>query len=378
MAFFGSQTSFVGIDIGTSSLKIVELINRRRRIELAAYAQAESTNYIIHPPDGDKQVIDFTARLIARMMEKAGVSSDQVIAALPSSVVFSTVLMMPDMPEGEMEKALMFAARDVVPADIDEMVIGWSRAAELPHMAAVSNAHTALKDTANPNNVHTQDKETVPKQSNTRPVPVFLTAAPRQIVERYVAIVKLLELELIALEVETFPLVRSLLVDQKRAALIIDIGDLSTTFHIIDGGIPRVSHSIDNGGEDITRALASAMSSSQSEADSAKSLFGLLPSAPAVQRSETERVVAKQIQKALDLIERYRSRGGGAVQRSILIGGGANLPGLQEFWRNTTGHETTVGNPWRGLSYPHELDIPLKGLGPTFSVAVGLALRNLT
>ena len=364
MAFFGNPTSFVGIDIGTSSLKIVELVSRRRRIEVAAYAQASAPNILADLSVGEGEAVEKTNKLLSRMMEKAGVTSDTVIAALPVSVVFSTVIQMPQLPEEEMEKAVRFAARDVVPADLDEMVLGWSRVGEQPHMT--TDAAETKKDSP---------KEGLQKSG---PSPVFLTAAPQWAINRYVALAKSLQMKLVALEVETFPLARSILHDPTASGFIIDIGDLSTTFHIIDNGTPRVSHSFEFGGYHLTEAIAKALSISQEEAEAKKAELGLTAGAPEAQKTATEAGVRKQVDKAMQLLKLYEEQQGRTIKKAVLIGGGANLKGLKEFWSSATGLQTQIGNPWRGLSYPQQLDARLQSLGPTFGVAVGLGLRGFS
>lgn len=363
MAFFGTPNSFVGIDIGTSSLKLVELTNRRRRVEVTSYAQTTFANPLVAQTIGEK-VIQDTAAVINQMIDKAGITSDAVVAALPASAVFATVVTLPPIPEAEMEKAIHFAARDVVPAELEEVVLGYSRLGEEPHMAT---------DVA--------DETSAPATSKVRPdqpVPVFLTAAPKYLVNRYIALIQRLKLRLIALEVETFPLVRSLLSGPAASAMIVDMGDRTTTFHIIDAGTPRVSHTLEFGGHDITQAISQALACSLDAAEALKNSQGLALGKDQRQRPALEQAVTFQTDKAKSLLALYQQQAGGAITQTVLIGGGANLPGLADFWSKAVGSKTSLGNPWRGLSYPQTLEEKLRYLGPTYGVAVGLALRGFT
>lgn len=368
MALFGSANSFIGIDIGTSSLKLVELINRRKHTEVTAYAQTMYSNPLVAQAGGDGAVKQ-TADAIERMMKKAGVSSDTVVVALPASAVFSTVIKLPHIPEAEMEKAVEFAARDVVPADLDELVLGYSRVGEQPHMETDDQSTDVPKTPAS--------KSTEPTSTeNGASIPVFITAAPKYLVDRYVAVVGRLQLKLLALELETFPLSRSLLTGDAPTGMIVDIGDRATTFHIIDAGTPRVSYTSEIGGHSITLAIARATKSPAKSAETVKSKHGLHASGDATAREATQQVVSQQIEKAKSVLDAYRRQGGRAIRQTVLIGGGANLPGLADFWSKQTGIKTTIGNPWRGLAYPNALETRLRYLGPTYGVAVGLALRG--
>lgn len=362
MALFGTPRAFVGLDIGTASLKVVELVDRRRRIEVATYAQADMPNLLIDPTQDPAVAIAQVAGVIGRLLEQARVSADAVVAALPSSVVFSTVLQLPDLPDKDMEGAVTFAARDVVPADLDDMILGWSRVGAVPHMAGEKPDATAA---------------VVRKGSEQTLHPVFVTAAPKDVVMRYTEALRQAKLDLQALEVETFPLVRSLMAGPQDSGMIVDIGASVTTFHLIDAGTPRVSHTIDFGGNDLTAALATALGVSSEEAENLKFQHGLQEEASVDVARILGGVVGRLPNEAVRLLTLYQHQSQRALHKTILIGAGAKLKGLVPLWSRVVGHPTAIGDPWRGLSYPAELEGRAQELAPTFAVAVGLAQRGL-
>lgn len=364
MALFGSPRSYLGLDIGTSALKVVELLDRRRTIEVAAYAEANVPNILINPAGNEQDAIRRVANVVTRMLDEAGVIGDAVVAALPSGIVFSTVLQLPDIPDEDLDRAVHFAARDVVPADLDDMVLGWSRLGAPPHMDGQDD--TGVPDAAVP----------AATKAGTL-LPIFITAAPKDVVNRYTTLMEILKLELVALEVETFPLVRSLLPTPSDSALIVDIGDQATTYHIIDRGTPRLSHTIDHGGGKITQAIADAMSVSLEEAHQLKVRHGLRDTAPAPALQAMQSAVAELVTQAQRLTGLYQDKSGRSIAKTILIGGGAKLGALAEGWTKAGGGSAKVGNPWRGLSYPKGVEAHLNESGPMFAVAVGLAQRGL-
>lgn len=369
MALFGTSSSFLGLDLGTSTLKVVELVDRRKRLELTAYAQANLPNILIQPPGSVDDALRVTANVVSQMLEKAHSTSDTVIAALPSSVVFSTVMMLPDLPEADLAKAVHFAARDVVPTSLDEMVLGWSRLGAQPHM------DTGVSDLVEKEG-STPVKEAV--SSKAAAVPVFVTAAPKAIIDRYLKLVELLKLKLHALEVETFPLARSLLNQSADSALIFDLGDKATTYHLIDRGAARISFTLEYGGQNITTDLAKSMAISVDEAEQQKAQFGLQNSGSAILHTSIEKSMNSIIQQARRLQESYRKDTGRSINKIVLIGGGANMPGLAETCSRLLSVKATVGDPWKGLSYPEGLESRLTELGPRYAVAVGLALRGFS
>jgi type IV pilus assembly protein PilM len=365
MAFFGTPNAYLGLDVGTSSLKLVELVDRKKRHELVTYAQANVPNILLHPGKNEEEAIQRMATLVARMMDRASVSTDVVVAALPSSIVFSTVLMLPALSDTELDKAVHFAARDIVPADLEEMVLGWSRVGFDPHM------DTDHSSSATPAPIAAS------ALTAATTIPIFLTAAPVNVVNRYSKLMERLKLQLLALEVETFPLARSLLTGPADTSLIVDIGDLTTAFHIIDKGTPQVSYTVEYGGRHITTKLAQSLGITEEQAEQQKVKFGLSKDAPQAVQLASQAAVQELIDKARSFLQQYTTQYQRPIRKTVLIGGGANLRELKDVWAKVFGHATMIGNPWRGLSYPAELENRLMTLGPTYAVAIGLAMRGL-
>lgn len=384
MALFGASSAFVGIDIGTSTIKVVELIDRRKRLELTTYAEANFPNLLINSPGNGEDAVRLTANALKRVLESSHTTTDRVVAALPSSSVFSTVLTLPDLPEAELDKAVHFGARDLVPANLEDMVLGWSRLGEPPHMDTA-----AQKTAVPPPEPAGQSVGRANPPPNTLPaaaagsrsaatIPVFVTAAPKAIVERYTTVSQLLKLELHAIELETFPLARSLLAQPTDSALIIDLGDQATTFHVIDRGTPRISASLDVGGHQLTEAISKALTITPAEAEQQKATQGLQENAPQPLRQAIATGLQPLLQHAKRLLETYTADSKRQITKTILIGGGANLPNISSAWSEFLGTTVTVGNPWRGLSFPGQLENRLTELGPRYAVAVGLALRGFS
>jgi type IV pilus assembly protein PilM len=185
-----------------------------------------------------------------------------------------------------------------------------------------------------------------------------------------------MQLTLVALEVETFPLVRSLLSVPPTSTLMVDIGARTTTFHIIDKGIVHVSQTISLGGYDVTAAMTKNLNISEPEMEKAKIAFGILPEQDPAIRTAIEASLLRQVEKAKELLSAYEQKEKHHIVHSVLIGGGANLKGLAEYWGREVGIQTVVGNPWKNISYPKALEQTLLTLGPRYGVAVGLALRG--
>ena len=368
MSLFNSTNAFLGLDLGTSSVKVVELVNRRQRVEVGTYASAEFSHDLIAPED-PKAAVSAAAAVVNRLLDEAEVSCDTVIAALPSSIVFTTVINLPPVDDADMESAVRFAARDVVPANLDETSLSWSRLGGDPHTAGEPISQNLAPAATNPMaKAAAKDQPTIP---------VFVTAAPKNVIDRYTQVIAEAHLVLVALEVETFPLARSLFSLPTDSALIVDIGDQVTNYHIIDSGTPRVSHSIDYGGNDVTEAIVQASSLNAEEAESQKFKYGLSAGAPEKIHTTISQATKLIIDKAQQLQSIYAQRYHRNINKTILIGGGANLKDIAKVWSDVVKHKVIIGNPWKGLSYPNQLESKMQSIGPNYAVAVGLAHRGI-
>lgn len=417
MSLFRNRTTGIGVDLGTSTLKVVELTEDKGNIALASYAIAQQPNVLVE--SGRTDAVGQMAVILREVFNRASISRGQVYAALPILSVFSTVLELPAMPDRDLESAVTFAARSYVPSLLTDVVLGWTpvgepreaggtqRAAATPAVpvgpgnapapppgappppvrAAVTPA-PAPPPTAAPGSSPTltvehlrpppATEQRVPiKRPQTRKIQeIFLTAAPRDLVDRYTQLFERLDIEIAALEVESFPLARSLLQGETRPAMIIDFGDCTTSFSVVDEGYLRVNQAVDMGGDSLTKAITEKLSISYEEAEERKRTEGLGgrdASGPVA--AAMRPILSELIERGETLRRLYERKRARTIGRIILIGGGALLPGLSPFWNQATGLPAEVGNPWRGVGVPSALTDVLRDLGPAFAVAVGLALR---
>lgn len=388
MSFFARTAAGIGVDFGTSSVKVVELRQRRRAVALATYAVAPQPNLLV-----DNRIPDAVARMavLARaLFQRARVGHGEIVAALPILSVFSTVLELPAMPDRELDAAVAFAAKSYVPSPLKDVVLGWTRIgsplepqqpaapvgppqADSAMKASVLSAFGAGGDTTTTGSA----PHPLPRRPDMRKTQeVFVTAAPRDSVARYTEVFERLELKLAALEVESFPLARSLFRGETRPVLLVDLGDRTTSFSVVDEGYLRINQATDLGGEALTEAIARKLAVSPEDAEQRKRQEGLVSDDPSSPLAAAMRPVLNDFVARGETVRRlYERKRGRPLGKVVLIGGGSLLPGLMAFWSSSTGLPTDLGNPWRGVEVPPPLTDHLRTLGPSFAVAVGLALR---
>lgn len=371
MSLFSRRESYLGLDIGTSSVKLVELVREGRSgVRLSTYAVANGTIPLGEGSDGD--AIARIAMLLRAMAERAQVTSENVVAALPSLSVFSSVITLPNMSGRDLDQAVTLAAKNYVPSPLKDVVLGWTTIEDAIPAASGSKA-TPPSGSPQPT---LPPAPTSPPVKERKHLDIFLTAAPKDLVQRYSSVIERLNYRLVALEVESFPLSRSLLGKDMDPALLVDIGDRATSFSIVDRGYLRLNQSVDIGGATLTLAVTQRTGLSAEAADQKKRSSGLLGGTADAVSEAMRPVVRDLIERARNLRRLYEQKSLRSLRRVVLIGGGANLPALPAVWTEMTGLPTVVGNPWSSIIVPAQLQDRLRTLGPSFAVAVGLALRE--
>ena len=184
MAFFSSSKKYVGVDIGTASLKVVELENKGGKAHLVTYGITQIPNDLIRS-ESDR-VVEELAVALKNTLAQAQVSSKQAITALPGFSVFTSMIDLPKMTEKELPRAIQFEAEKHIPGASTEMVLDWEIVEEV-----------AQKIT----DISGRDKTLVVLK-------ILLTAAPKKLVNRYLAVFQKCGLKLQSLEFLIFQCVQ--------------------------------------------------------------------------------------------------------------------------------------------------------------------------
>ncbi len=340
---FGGDNLFLGIDIGDSSLKMVELKKKGGRLYLSNYAFSENVSEINFTKMED---VNYLAQAILKVRNEAGITADSATASLPTFSVFSSIINVSNVDKKNLTAAVNEEARKVIPLPLEEMILDWK-----------------LVD----------DKET-----GANGFRVFLTGSPKKLVRKYVEVFKKAKLNLASLETETFSLVRSLVGDDKATVMITEIGANSTDLSIVKESIPVLNRSLAVCASTVTRALAEKLGLSYAQAEQYKMDLSL--SLGADSREELPQLITKTLEPIITemqyMLEFFRSQNGGSVEKVILSGGGALLLNLADYLSKRLDLKVIIGDPWNRINYAPELKPILSEIGPKLAVAIGLAMRE--
>lgn len=348
MSLFGGKksNSILGIDIGASSLKVVELSFEKKRTQLMTYGYAELPEDVTSGSlyDDPKK----TGQLIADVCKQAGCTSAVAMAALPTTNVFSSILSVPETEDKKERQAAVDAeVSKLAPLPMNEMIL----------------QTTFL------------DKEPDRDAKHFR---ALVTGAAKTFVQQYVEMFKAAKLELKAIDTEAFALVRSLIGRDKGAICIVDMGSARTNIIIVEKGIPFVSRSVNIGGDTLTRKLMTQMQVDEAQAERMKRDLST-----GAQTGEMPKVleaimlpIINELRYALELYAKMELTQMKTVEKIILTGGSSHLPHMTDYIANKLNINVYRGDPWGRVAYPADLTSVLEEIGPRFSVAIGLAMKE--
>lgn len=343
----------LGVDIGTWAIRIVELSEWKGRIRLENYGEIKTLLLSEKPFKMFKRSALLlpahrTGESLKELLKKAGVKSKGVSFSIPDFSTFFTAIEFPSMGKKELEDAVRYEARRHVPLPLSEVVLDWQ----------LINRK-----------VPPEKKE---KEGKVR---VLLVAVPKEVIGQYQGAAEAAQLELFSLEAEVFSLIRALRGDLAKISALIEIGAQSTTVSIIEGEELKTTHSFDVSGNELTQTLSRSLEIGYEEAEVLKKTKGI----------KSEGSVKEVLMPLIDLILTETKRVLGnfvkeeerKVEKLILAGGTALLPGLKEYFSKQLGKEVIIANPFKEFFYPAILEETLKEIGPTFAIAAGIAKRAL-
>lgn len=379
MSLFGSKSGFLGVDLGTSSIKMVELKEEKGRPRLVSYGFAEKQMDIIRSDSEEAQAR--IVQSIKQIIKQSSISTAKAVAALPSFAVFTSIISLPTMSKKDLVAAVRWEAKKFVPIPLEEMILDWK---VLSASEKETEVVTRNKESAKPAQAEVKKKMSVAdigvkKETGFK---VLLTAAPKNLVKRYVEIFKAANLQIISLETEAFALERSLIGNDPASIMIVDIGAIATSISVISGSIPILNRSVDIGGNTITKAIANSLNIDLERAEQFKRDVGIGSGlGSAALQSQIPRtiefIVSSIVNEIKYVLNIYQNQSKKEVEKIVLAGGSSFLPNLPAYLENLLGIRVFIGDPWARIVYPLELKPVLAELGPRFAAAIGLAMREI-
>ncbi len=352
--FESKPTQFVGIDIGSGGIKLVELRASGGRPYLFTYGFSDQTiDFRYAKNDADrKSAVDKTAAAIRAVAAAAKTQSTLAVASLSQRDVFSTILTIPQADPKDLNASVAHEVEKLLPFPLAEAMLDTRKIESL-----------------------SADAELYKKTDR-----VFVSAARKSAIQMYTEIFSKAGFQLKTIETETFATIRALIGTDPSPVLIIDMGQHTTSFSYIARAVPNVDVVIEIGGDRINEVLSKAWNKSPEEVESTKiDLFDELSEEDEISIATLLDPVYRPILKEIELVlENVRHTAVGSLTRPdkiILTGGSSGCPQLAKKIEAQFSIKTFAGDPWARVMTPPALKPVLDRVGQRFAVAVGLAER---
>ncbi len=355
----GSSDTAVGVDIGASSIKLVELRKKNGRAVLETYSTLALGPYANLDIGATTNLPTETlVKAIADAMREGTISTTNAAFSIPSAASLVFIL---DLPAAISEKDLATIvpteARKYIPVPITEVMLDYW---VIPHRQE---------------GFYEEDKDasTIPAQSE-----VLTAAIHNETLNKYREIAKDAGLAADIFEIEVFASIRSTFSHELSAVLLVDVGASKTKLAIVEYGIVRVFHIVNRGSFDITKTMSESLSVPFSRAEDIKRAVGLKGSGQDHAASEVAKLTVDYIvSETKNVIGAFERKYEKPVSKILLTGAGSLMPGFREHMAEAFRTEVDFGNPFDKVEVPAFVANVLAETGPEFAVALGLALRKL-
>lgn len=341
---FYSSLSAVGIDINTNSIRIVELEKKEKVINLKNYGEYQLSDYEkeVFKNSINFQNISGVSEILKRVIKEIRIKTKNAAFSLPFSSGFLTTMEIPFLDDmEEITGAIRFQVNQYIPVPLEEVVLDW--------------------------NIIEKDKER-------NKIKIILVAVSKEVVERYMKIAESLGFSLGSLELENFALLRALSRGNEESLMIINIGNEISYIIIAEKGFVCASYDLNFSISLLIKNISTGLNISPKRAKEFLKKRGI----------GTENLIASStifsiIDKLIFTIKRieknYLSQSPQKkIQEVILCGKEINLLGLSDYLFPKIEKKIILADPFFKIKFPFTLKDVLKEIGPSFSVAVGLAL----
>jgi type IV pilus assembly protein PilM len=341
----GSQgTQMIGVDIGLSSIKIVQLhgehgtptLDTYGELQLGPYANADIGKTT------DLEQKRLTEALVDIIRESAA-NANTAALAISYGSSFATRMTVNAVEEADIATRVPVEARKYIPIALSEVTLDW-----FPLAARASPPQTDL----------------------------FLVAIHNETLERLRGTLTGSGLGLSYSELEPFSAARAVLTREQQTAAIVDFGASGTRIYITKGGIIQETHILAGGGAAMTEEFAAAAHVSFAEAEERTRADGLAAAEKFAPAARAMRTLAERTLHEVGRIIAAYERADAPLPSTCFVGGASALPGLAPLAEDILQRKLMQTDPFAKVAYPAFLSDTLLRIGPSFAVALGAALRH--
>ncbi len=357
------NSSVLGVDIGTSSIKLVQLRKDKGVIVLETYGE------IALGPFGGEEIGQATnlqpdkiAEAIKDLMREANVTATVCGASVPFASSLVRLIELPPLTGNKLASMIPIEARKYIPVPINEVQLDWFVVpqAELHYFQEQQSAEGVAPDP--------RDEKAL----------VLLVAIHNEVLRKYTDAYKFAGITPAFYEIEIFSTIRATVERSMAPVAIIDIGAATTKVYIVELGVVVSSHVISKGSQHVTFSISNTSHVTFNKAEELKRTLSLADKKGQGTTSHAATLVMDYIFiEARRVLLAYQQKQNKVISKVVLTGGGATGVGLRDFAYRQLELPLEIADPFSHTQAPAFMENVLKTAGPSFSVAIGLALRKL-
>lgn len=348
---FGKKKSVAGLDIGSSSIKLVELDGKSNQLNLVALGYQNLPDDTII--DGQIMELNVVSDVIQNVCKNFQVNADQVVTGVSGHSVIIKNIVLPPMSEDELEESIDWHAEEHIPYDLAEVSLDYQ----------VTNS---TSDSTN----------------------VLIAACKRERIDNVRQAVQLAGKEPFVIDVDTFALQNcyefNYQPDESQVVTLLNIGASTMNVNIVKGTRSLFTRDITVGGSQFTDVLQRSLGLSFQQAEAVKRgvdhvVEGLEEKAIEPLITNVTEIVAMEIQKTFDFYRATTEDTETVVQKILISGGGSKLQGLANDLSSRLELPVEVMDPFRNIKVDSKKFDPdyMSEIMPEMAVAVGLAMRGV-
>jgi type IV pilus assembly protein PilM len=340
-----TSSGVVGIDVGSSAMKVVELTDRNGVPALSTYGELQLGPYV-------QKAIGQSVKLEANneqtalvdLMREAAVESRNAVFAMPLSSSFVTNVSIEADPTSDISGRVQVEAKKIIPMSLSEVTLDWDE-------IDLGQTEDAVRRN------------------------ILIVAIQNAALERFKILMQFAGLVQPPTEIECYSTLRGAAKPDEIDIAVIDIGAVSAKMYISHEGVLTRMHRVRAGGALVTEKFAENLEIGFKKAEEHKlHLVRSDKKFPEMKRIHDE-VYARAFREFNQVLREYESRTGISLPTILLTGGSALFPGMQQLAQEVLARETQLSDPFGRVAYPAFMEDTLKAIGPSFGVALGAALR---
>lgn len=336
MSMFQRPSSVIGLDLGASAVKAVEMQAKGDVLEVTGFGQIEVE------PDNDQALREAVSNLFA----EGGFQARRVASSVSGKMIIVRHIQVDRCSGDQLEEAVRFEAEKYLPFPVDEAILDWTETGD-------------------------QDSQTMD---------LLLVAAKREQIEEHLEQVSGGGLKPEVVDVDAFAIANAYELcgeaEEEVAegcVAFVDVGARKSTINISSGGVSRFTREVSIGGNEFTETLARILNMPFEEAEDYKRDSG--EGAPVLEEALAPSVeeLANEIQLSFEWFQNQYSQ---RVDRVLVTGGGARLPFFNRLFSEVLNLQVSGFDPLASVVLGEGLDEELlKANASQLAVATGLAAR---